>query len=357
MSKPLFSPSGFRDLVSGRRRGLGAALWRVGLRAAEVPYTLAVGWRNRRYDTRPELVHDVAVPVVSVGNLTLGGTGKTPMVRWIAKWFRGRHVRVAVISRGYGAQAGARNDEALELEQTLPDVPHLENPDRVEAARLAVEKFESQLIVLDDAFQHRRIGRQLDVVLLDALEPFGFGHVFPRGTLREPVAGLRRVDVVVLTRADMLEADRRDELRRQVARHAPSAAWAEVIHAPKSLLGCGGSQEPLDEFRGKRVAAFCGIGNPAGFQHTLRTCGYEVVAFREFADHHGYQRQDVESLGAWADGLDVAVVLTTHKDLVKLGIERLGRHPLRAVAIGLDFLSGQAEMEAALESLLPSDEA
>jgi len=331
-------------------------LWRAGLRAVEVPYTLVVGWRNRRYDSRPGLVHDVSVPVVSVGNLTLGGTGKTPMVRWIAQWFCGHQVRVAIISRGYGAQAGEQNDEALELEQTLPDVPHLENPDRVEAARAAVEEFESQLIVLDDAFQHRRIDRQLDVVLLDALEPFGFGHVFPRGTLREPVAGLRRADVVVLTRADMLEAGRRDELRRQVACYAPKAVWAEVTHAPKSLLAADGRQEPLDEFRGKRVAAFCGIGNPAGFQHTLRTCGYELVAFREFADHHGYQRQDVESLDAWADGLDVAAVLTTHKDLVKLGVDRLGRHPLRAVAIGLDFVAGQAEMEAALELLLPGDD-
>ena len=143
---------------------------RLALRLAEVPYTLAVCWRNGRYDRGAAATHRVSVPVVSVGNLTLGGTGKTPMVQWIARWFRGHGVRVTVISRGYGAEAGATNDEALELEQNLPDVPHLENPDRVEAARLAVAEFESQLILLDDAFQHRQIERDLDLVMLDALE-------------------------------------------------------------------------------------------------------------------------------------------------------------------------------------------
>jgi len=127
----VFSPSQFRDIVSGRRRGLGAGLLRLGLRAAEGPYALAVRWRNRRYDSGAYVAHRVAVPVLSVGNLTLGGTGKTPMVRWIAQWFRRQGVRVTLISRGYGAEAGAVNDEAVELEQKLPDVPHLQNPDRV----------------------------------------------------------------------------------------------------------------------------------------------------------------------------------------------------------------------------------
>jgi tetraacyldisaccharide 4'-kinase len=347
----VLKPSAFRDLVSGRRRGVGAALLRAGLRAAELPYTLAVRWRNWRYDTGRAAVHRVPVPVVSVGNLTLGGTGKTPMVQWIARWLRSRRLRVTVISRGYGAEAGAANDEALELEQNLPDVPHLEDPDRVAAARLAVEQLGCQGIVLDDAFQHRRIHRDLDLVMLDALEPFGFGHVFPRGTLREPLTGLRRADMVVLSRADMLEADQRAEIRARVARHAPDAAWAEVIHAPQALLSCGGEREPLDSLRAEPVGAFCGIGNPAGFRHTLEQCGYRIADFREFPDHHAYDRADVESLAAWADGLEVAAVVCTHKDLVKLSIDRLGRRRLWAVTIGMEFLAGQPDLEAALASV------
>jgi tetraacyldisaccharide 4'-kinase len=348
----LLNPSQFRDLVSGRRRGAWPAVLRGGLRLAEVPYTWAVRWRNRRYQTGAARIHRVDVPVVSVGNLTLGGTGKTPMVEWLARWFRRRDVRVTVISRGYGAEAGWQNDEALELQRKLPDVPHLQDPDRVAAARVAVEEFQCQLILLDDAFQHRRIGRDLDVVLLDALEPFGFGHVFPRGTLREPLCGLRRADVVALSRADMLDPTQREEIWHAVRRHAPGATRIEVTHAARTLVSCGGQEEPLDSFTGRPVAAFCGIGNPAGFRHTLETCGYEVAGFREFSDHHAYTRADVESLASWAGGLDVAAVLCTHKDLVKLDIDQLGRRPLRAIRIALELLSGREALEAKLVALL-----
>ena len=351
---PLFTPSQFRDLVSGRRRGLWPAVLRCGFRVVEVPYTRAVCWRNRRYDTGRAEVHRVGVPVVSVGNLTLGGTGKTPMVAWLVRWFRERDVRVAIVSRGYRANVGARNDEALELQRKLPDVPHLQNPDRVATAKRAIEEHECQLIVLDDAFQHRRIARDLDIVLLDALEPFGFGHVFPRGTLREPVSGLRRADVVVLSRADLLEPDARARIREQVRRHAPEAVWAEGMHGPQALFASRGETQPLDSLADRPVAAFCGIGNPAGFRHTLRGCGYRAVAFREFPDHHAYSRADVESLAEWADRLDVAAVVCTRKDLVKLRIDRLGRHPLLAVTIGLEFLAGQADVEAKLEAV-PSE--
>jgi len=348
----LLNPSQFRDLVSGRRRGPTAALVRLALRAAEGPYALAMRRRNRRYDTGAAAVHRVGVPVVSVGNLTLGGTGKTPMVEWIARWFRTRGVRVAVVSRGYGARTGSRNDEALELDQKLPDVPHLQDPDRVAAARRAIEELGAQIIVLDDAFQHRRIHRDLDLVLVDALEPFGFGHVFPRGTLREPLMGLGRADVVALSRADMLPPERRNEIWQEVARYAPQAATIETAHAPRCLLSSTGAEEPLDSLRGQRVAAFCGIGNPAGFRHTLETCGYQLAAFREFPDHHRYTPDDIDSLTRWTQELAPAAVLCTHKDLVKLSVTRLGEKPLWALAVGLEMLHGREALESRLRASL-----
>lgn len=346
-----FDPAAFRDLVSGRRRGLRARLLRGALRVAEVPYTLAVRWRNWRYDTGRAEIARAEVPVVSVGNLTLGGTGKTPMVEWIARWLRQREWRVAIISRGYGATDG-RNDEALELEQRLPDVPHLQNPDRVAAVRVAVEELESQILLLDDGFQHRRLARDLDVVLLDAAEPFGYGHVFPRGMLREPRGRLRQAHVVVLSRADMVSADERAHLCAAVAREAPGVPWVEVCHAPRCLLAASGEESSLEGLRGARVAAFCGIGNPAGFRHTLERCGAEVVAFREFPDHHAFDRADVASLAAWVDASGASMAVATHKDMVKLGIDQLGAKPVRALVIGLEFLGGREAFEQKLEGVI-----
>jgi tetraacyldisaccharide 4'-kinase len=349
----------FRDLVSGRRWGPGATILRGALRLVETPYALAMSWRNRRYDLGKTTIHRAAVPVVSVGNITLGGTGKTPLVQWIARWFRGHQVRVAIISRGYRAKEGGRNDEARELEQKLPDVPHLQNPDRAAAARIAVEELETQLIVLDDGFQHRRLARDLDIVLLDALEPFGFEHVFPRGTLREPLIGLRRADVIILSRSDAIDPSRREEIRRRVQSLAPQSAWAEVRHAAIELISAGGTgrasgtqRATLDSLKNLPVAAFCGLGNPAGFRHTINSCGYALAGFREFPDHHCYSRSDMESLAAWAEHLGAAAVLCTHKDLVKIGLDQLGRLPLWAVRVEMDFIAGQNDLESRLLALL-----
>ncbi|MCC6123874.1 MAG: tetraacyldisaccharide 4'-kinase [Pirellulales bacterium] len=317
----------------------------------ETPYALEVSRRNRRFDRGAAKIHRVSVPVVSVGNLTLGGTGKTPLVEWIARWFRKRGVRVSIVSRGYGAEAGSRNDEARELERKLPDVPHVQDADRAAAARIAIEELETQLIVLDDGFQHRRLGRDLDIVLLDALEPFGFEHVFPRGTLREPLAGLRRADAAILSRADMLDPVEREKIRRRVERIAPKAAWAEIRHAPVELLSAGGQAKHLDELRGCKVAAFCGVGNPAGFRHTLATCGYEVAGFRDFPDHHHYTREDIETLSVWARSLDAEATVCTHKDLVKIGLENLGGGPLWVLRVEMEFLAGGEAIERMLRVL------
>ncbi len=345
----------FRHVVSGRARGLLPSLARGLLRLAECPYTLVVRWRNRQFD-RQLGVERVAAPVVSVGNLTLGGTGKTPLVEWICRWFRARDVRVAIVSRGYGAQRGGRNDEALELEQRLVDVPHLQNPDRVSAARTAIDELASQVIVLDDGFQHRRLARDLDIVLLDALEPFGHGHVFPRGLLREPIDSLARAQVVVLSRADMLDEVKRTRLREWVAQLAPQAAWVEARHAPREWLSSSGDREPVAAHASRRVAAFCGLGNPAGFRHTLEQLGLDVVAWRAFPDHYHYGRADIEQLIAWSVAARAEAVVCTHKDLVKIGLDRLGQTPLRALVIGSEFLAGQAAFEALLAQLKPLED-
>lgn len=335
----------FHDLVSGKRRGPAAAVLRAGLWGAQWPYRAAVAVRNRRFDTQSDAVTRAAVPVISIGNLTVGGTGKTPMVKWVARTLREAGVRVAIVSRGYGAEQGAVNDEAIELEQSLPDVPHLQDPDRVASAQIAIEELDSQLILMDDGFQHRRLGRDLDIVLLDATCPFGHGHLLPRGLLREPVGSLRRAGVVCLTRADLVDEAARRTIKQAALKHAPDAVWCEATHAPQRLINAAGGEESLALLAGKRVAAFCGIGNPAAFRQTLASLGCEVAAWREFPDHYRYARQDIDQIAADAAGAEL--VVCTHKDLAKVQTDQLGDRPLWAVEVAMQWLAGEQALRTA----------
>ncbi|MCA9264242.1 MAG: tetraacyldisaccharide 4'-kinase [Planctomycetales bacterium] len=356
----MLDPSRFHDLVSGRQRGVRATLLRGVLAAAEWPYRAAVAWRNQRFERRPEKMREVDVPVISVGNLSLGGTGKTPLVVYLARWFRQHGVRVSLVSRGYGAKHEGRNDEALELEQQLPDVPHLQNSNRFAAAQVAVDELETQLILLDDGFQHRQLARDLDIVLIDALEPFGYGHVFPRGTLREPPSSLRRADIVGLTRADMVDEIRRAWIRQFYSRYVSAAKWIELVHRPTQLVRGQGAARALDHLRGTKALAFCGIGNPAGFEHTLAQLACQVLDWRRFPDHHGYSRADIENLAQWIRSFPAAeMILCTQKDLVKIGLDTLGGKPLFAVQIEMCVRAGGAFLDDQLAQVLtsiPADE-
>ncbi len=274
------------------------------------------------------------------------------MVEWLARWFRRRGVRVSILSRGYGQTAGL-NDEGRVLEENLPDVPHLQSPDRVALARVAESELETEVILLDDGFQHRRLRRDLDVVLIDALEPFGLGRLFPRGLLREPVGALERSGVVVLSRADLIGAGERAAIRDEAQRKAGPLEWVEARHAPVDLIDDKGVPSSLDFVTGKSVAAFCGIGNPEGFRRTLLDLGCKLIDFRVFPDHHGYTAMDVRSLESWVAQTGANLVLTTQKDSVKLRAGSLGPAPLRAIRIGLEITAGQEIMDDLLASLLP----
>ena len=346
----MLSPSEYKAIVSGKRRGIVASVLRAALAVAEIPYTTAVRWRNARYDKQQAEIHRVSVPVICVGNLTMGGTGKTPMVCFLAKWFRAKGIRIAIVSRGYRSVDGGPNDEAKELADKLPDVPHIQNPDRVAAATLAIDELEMQAIVMDDGFQHRRLARDLDIVLLDALDPFGLEHVFPRGMLREPLSGLSRAHVVSLSRADLVSPETRQSIRERVAELAPKAKWIEIAHAPTELRSLSSTQS-LDELCGKNVVAFCGLGNPDGFRRTLESCDAKIVAFHEFPDHHDFVREDIDLLGKLVREYKPNLVVCTHKDLVKINVDQLGGVPLRALSVDLKLLSDDTELVRCLESI------
>jgi tetraacyldisaccharide 4'-kinase len=342
----------YLSVIRGEARGAGPALQRLGLSAASIPYGIAVRLRNLGYDRGWLKAHRAATPVVCVGNLTVGGTGKTPFVEHVAGFYRRRDVRVAVLSRGYGAETGP-NDEALVLEENLPDVPHLQGKDRVALAISAIEELESELLVLDDGFQHRRLGRDLDLVLIDATAPWGYGRLLPRGLLREPPRGLRRAHLIALTRCDHVNEAAKARVRWEVERLAPAVPVIETTHCPVELVNSDGATAALDTLRGRTVAAFCGVGNPESFRRTLTDCGADVFAFRAYPDHHAYTRADVDDLRAWARGLPLdCQVVVTQKDLVKLRLPLLGDLLLWSLRIRLHVETGADELERLLEMAL-----
>lgn len=338
----------YHALIRGEARGLGPMLLRGGLRALSVPYGLAAQVRNRLYDWGWLACRRAGVPVISVGNLTLGGTGKTPCVEYVARFFRKHDLRVAILSRGYGGRDG-RNDEALVLEENLPDVPHLQGPDRARLAETAVAELESEVLILDDGFQHRRLRRDLDLVLIDATNPWGHGRLFPAGLLREPPASLKRASAVLLTRCDLVNREERNKLEKRVKRLAPNALVAQTRHRPTCWINSQRAQRKLEEMTARPAAAFCGIGNPDAFQRTLANLGLNAVAFRVFPDHRDYTRDDVEDLRSWARSQpENAVILTTQKDLVKVRLDRLGDRELWALRIELEVETGREALEEML---------
>lgn len=342
----------YHGVIAGTRRGPLAWAARAALWWARLPYAAAVGVRNWRFDRNPARAGRVPVPVVCVGNLTLGGTGKTVAAEYVAAFYRDLGQQVALVSRGYGSDGGP-NDEAMVLEENLPDVPHLQGADRLAAATAAVEELEAELIVLDDGFQHRRLHRDLDVVLLDATRPVDREYLFPRGTLREPVGSLKRAGFVLFTRCDQAEGGEVERQRAWLAKAFPGLPLATTVHAPVELLGPDGA-EHVGGVNGKAVAVFSGIGHPPAFVRTVQQLGATVTASREFADHHPYSREDVEGLNRWAAALppEVETVLTTQKDWVKLRVGELGGRRLRAVRVGLLFVDGEDAFRARLQSAL-----
>ena len=341
-------------IASGAARDPMAVAARAALWWARLPVGLGVTVRNRLFDAGLRRIARATVPVVSIGNLTLGGTGKTPCVEWVARHYREKGLQVAILSRGYGGDSGP-NDEALVLEENLPDVPHLQGRERAELAGTAVEELDSELLILDDGFQHRRLHRDLDIVLVDATQPLGDGYLFPRGLLREPVSALGRARVVIVTRSDTIGRDpaarnRIATLERRLGRELPKA-----VMTPTELLAHDAEAEPLNTIAGKPVLGFCGVGNPESFRRTLIDLGADVRNFLALPDHHAYTRGDVEELARRAAELPPGgLALTTQKDSVKLRLADLNGVPLRAARIGLRFLGGEAEVAAALDRVAPS---
>lgn len=318
---PLISETNYRKQISGQAGGLLPAIVRFVLRALSAPYGLLMSLRNVAYDRGFQKSTTVSVPVIAIGNLTTGGTGKTPIVATVVKALQAQGLRPGIVSRGYRADATGENDEKRVLELLCPDVPHEQNPNRVAASEKLIASQEVDVIVLDDAFQHRGITRDLNIVLIDATNPFGYGFLLPRGLLREPISSLSRADMVLITRSDSVSEEERQEIEATVRRH--NGKLVDHIHRvsfrPTGLVtGSGHDGQTTDVVANQPVTVMTAIGNPEAFVATCRRIGANVAVTRFFADHHHYTPDDLEEVRKLAESEGAPLILTTLKDMVKI---------------------------------------
>ncbi len=316
-------------------------------------FELLVRARGALYDRGVLPVGQLEVPVVSVGNLSTGGSGKTPMVRWIADRLRGRDRVPGVLSRGYRASGGERSDEARELCADWPGLLHVENANRLEGGVELVASG-ADVVVLDDGFQHRALHRDLDLVLVDATRPWGLAPpagggppvraLLPRGLLREPPSAIERADCIVITRCEQASAAELEPLTGELERLAPGRPIARAAHVPHRLRRIDGEDLDLAALRGLEVELLSGIGNPLAFERTARSLGARVRQHHVRPDHHAWTAADLVGLGG-------RTLVTTAKDAVKLDTLLPGAWVLD---VRLQLESGEAVLDALLDSLPPS---
>lgn len=345
--------------MAGERRGPAAALSRAGLLALSAPYELVMRANLALYERGLKARTQPALPVVSVGNITLGGTGKTTTTRRLVRDLLAREVRPGIVLRGHKRDAdrpwqlvsdGAgllidpevAGDEAAMLAATAPGVPIAVGKRRERAIDLLAEAG-AQIAVLDDGFQYFRMQRAVDLVLIDATFDLAATRVFPAGHLREPLDHLRRATHLLITHADLAPPGHIERTREILARHAPEAPVMLSRHAPGGFyaLEAPGETRPPEDLRGMRVLAMCAVGNPESFEALLTQLGAEVVGTQFFADHHAYEPGDWLRLRETLEGLEVDAIVVTEKDAVKLPPAPEDLPEVAALSVDLQIMKGE----------------
>jgi tetraacyldisaccharide 4'-kinase len=348
-------------------RFLGRGALLTPLAAAEWVFGAASGLRNALYAAGVRRAARAGVPVISIGNLAVGGAGKTPAAMAVAARLLARGRRVAVLSRGYGAaRSDARvvsdgrevllsaeegGDEAVLVARRLPGVAVLCGPRRAVLARLARGSLGADVLLLDDGFQHRALARDLDVVVLDAGNPFGNGHLLPRGPNREPRTSLHRAGLIWLSRVEGVAPEQLEPLRtlaRETTGHDP----VESRHAPVDLLdGTLRRSVGLETLRGRRIRLLSGIARPRVFRRTVEALGAEVVAEHRFPDHHRFRRGELQRVLGPPGATDDWIV-TTEKDAVRLSGDDAAHGALRVLRIEAQVVRGEDVLQRALDAAL-----
>jgi len=374
------------DVVYGRRDDLPAVVLSALLQALSYLFNGIAQARWWLY--RKRILHDqpLGCLVVVVGNLTVGGTGKTPVVEKFARALRDRGRRVAILSRGYKSKApplwkkwwfwithtseppprivsdgetvlldsAAAGDEPYMLARNLPGVHVLVDKNRVKAGEYAIKKFGCDTLILDDGFQYLPLKGRLNLLLVDKTNPFGNGFLLPRGILREPIKHLKRASYVFLTKSN---GQRDAELEELIHRHNPEVDIIECTHRPQylQLLGTppddAGSRQPLEFLQGKRVGAFSGIATPESFEKFLRDLGAEIDYRKRFLDHYRFGEEDLTEIFAGAEAAGAEFIVTTEKDAVRIRPDLTGPIPIYYLRLEIDIIHGADDFDEAVARL------
>ena len=370
------------EVISEQRRDKRAAVMRFGLLALSKVFGVAVKLRRLLYEMRVLRDTTLGIQVISVGNLTVGGTGKTPVVEKFARELRDQGRQVAILSRGYRSKpkpflkqlvnklllreestpprvvsdgksllldSETAGDEPYMLASNLKDVVVLVDKDRVKAGRYAIEKFGCDTLILDDGYQYWKLaGRRKDIVLVDCQSPFGNEHLLPRGTLREPPAHLARANVFFITKSDGNTA----RLRARLARHNPSAGVIECVHHPLYFEDVfTGHNHGLDFIKGLKVAALSGIAQPESFEESLVRLGAELVYAKRFADHHRFSQQEILNAINRGKKRQAAAIITTQKDAVRF--PKIDRRdlPMYFMRVEIKILAGAKDFQECVKQI------
>jgi tetraacyldisaccharide 4'-kinase len=370
------------DVILERRWGFRAGLFRFFLWGLSGLYRLIVRWRLWWFETRLGSVHALGCLVVSVGNLTVGGTGKTPVVELFARELTRRGRKVAVLSRGYKSQpppfpqqlldrfrprdlrhpprvvsdgrsllldSELAGDEPFMLASNLKDVQILVDKDRVKSGLHAIRKFGCDTLLLDDGLQYLYLKERLDIVLVDRESPFANRYLLPRGLLREPPEQLRRADIIFITKCDGRDLS---ELRAELRRYNHHAEFVECAHKPLHLEEIFTHEvQPLSYLKDLRIGMISGIARPESFEQGLRNLGAELIYSRRFADHHRFSEGEIAKMFERSKARGARAVITTEKDSVRF--PRLGKRllPVYFLRVEIEIIRGHDAFQRCLEGM------
>lgn len=337
------------SVIRNEKRGVFPFLLKCALLPASLMYSIAIQIRYALYDAGMFGKYRPRAKVISVGNITAGGTGKTPVCRMLAEKLAGAGLKVLILSRGYGKTSVGSDDEAYDA--LPPNVVRIADPKRDSALRKFERSNHVDVIILDDGFQHVSIERDLDIVLVDCIEPFSNGHLLPLGLLRERLNSLKRADIVILTRANQVSETRVRAARQKVALFVPEERVLTATITPEAFVSApAGAVHELSLTAGKNVLAFCGIGNPESFRRSLEEAGAKVVKFVAFPDHHRFTDNEMTNISALASEFLCEFTVTTEKDFRRVPAEHISKN-LLMLRCSLKICSGADMLDKKLRDI------